>query len=61
MWIDVILKCPNDGSWLAVTRVTEAGDHEFIGYIEDTEGNRDAVKRAWETPGHGLDARYVDE
>lgn len=35
MWVDVILKCPNDGEWIALTRVNEDGNTESAGYITE--------------------------
>jgi hypothetical protein len=43
MWVDVTLKCPEEGEWFALTRVTAGGETTLIVYLtrEDVEKAND--------------------
>lgn len=33
MWVDRVLKCPDQGAWVALTRVDAAGSTHPLGYV----------------------------
>lgn len=51
MWVRTSLKCPNEGEWLAVIRVTEDGETTVVSYLgaipDDAERELDAVQQRW--------------
>lgn len=51
MWIDATLKCPNEGEWLAVVRVTADGETTPVSYLsaipDNVERELDAVQQRW--------------
>lgn len=51
MWVDHSLKCPNEGEWLAVIRVTDDGETELMTHLsdipEDVERELEAVNQRW--------------
>lgn len=37
MWVNINLKAPDDGSWVALTRVSSDGDLMPLGYVDDAD------------------------